>query len=208
MLFQFYRPEQATFKSHCLLGFVNILVFFSRNSARISLSVLAILFHSNECVSDDLVPPVSIFERVAELVGEKRCDEAWNLIFPLVEVGNTDAALVASSLVVYTGLVPPGSPSDVLTLFRHGIILGMHGMRRDNDESLRHAKDLLMTITDRSVNGEILHCMDGDGDLTDCEAIAVTTGLIPEFTSYLEEMRRDAAKSSGAYCLSPSVMPQ
>lgn len=145
------------------------------------------------------------FQRAMNLAGEAKCDEAWDLIYPLVVAGNKDAAIVASSLIIHAGVVPPGSPSDALSLFRHAITLAMHGVNRENSETSKYAEGLLLLFSDESITGEIVSCLRGDVDFTSCESIAVTNGLIPDFQSYLGEMRRAAADNAEASCLSPYI---
>ena len=148
------------------------------------------------------------FRRANELTGQNKCGEAWDLISSSVISGDRDSAMMASSLIIFTGLVPPGSPNDVLALYRHALILALHGMNRNEPKSLEHTKGLLTVMPDESITGEILSCIDGDEDLLVCESIAVGTGLIPKFQSYIGEIDGTNAKNASAYCVSPSVIPR
>lgn len=107
------------------------------------------------------------FSRAATLAAEGKCDEAWDLIYPLVVSGNRDAAIVASALIIHTGLIPPGSPSDVISLYRHALILAMHGVNRKDIEMIKYTEGLLLTIfPDPSITGEILSCLKDNSDVS------------------------------------------
>lgn len=173
------------------------------------LSIHALLLYGGASHSGDItIYEKDKFKRAMELVGNNKCGEAWDLMSSSVASDDRNAAMFASVLIIFTGLVPPGSPNDVLALHRHALILALHGMNRNEPESLKHTKGLLMVMPDESITGEILSCIDGDEDLSVCESIAVGNGLIPHFQSYLREIDPTNANNAKAYCVSPSVLPR
>ncbi|WP_442579839.1 hypothetical protein ACSBOB_30895 [Mesorhizobium sp. ASY16-5R] len=180
-----------------------------RNTIYGLLSIVALLLYSEGSYSGDMtMEEKDNFKRAMELAGNNKCGEAWDLISSSVTSDDRTAAMFASVLIIFTGLVPPGSPNDVLALHRHALILALHGMSRNEPESLKHTKGLLMVMPDEGIAGEILSCIDGNGDLSICESIAVGNGLIPKFQSYLGEIDGTNAKNAKAYCVSPSVIPR
>jgi len=127
--------------------------------------------------------------KAASLINSKDCANAWQLIWPWARKGNIEARAILATAIYAAGLIPPNSTSDAITLFRHSLILSVHGSANGDPAALELLHALLREKLISDMGGSVLEgCLNIGTPPSKCVENAVIDGFVPSFYDYAREI--------------------
>lgn len=138
-------------------------------------------------------------KQAAAAVDSGDCASAWSLVWPWARSGNIEARAILATSMVAAGLTPPGSRGDAISLFRHSLVLAVHGAA-DGDRAateLLHALIRTELVSDMG-GAQLKRCLDAGTFSRTCVANAVNDGFVPDFADYSIEIDATASATGAA----------
>lgn len=140
-------------------------------------------------------------DRGFSMVARGDCAGGWDLLWPKARAGDAHAKASLAQAIRQHRLVPPGSGRDLVSWYRHAVIMSLHGMGTTDRlvaQDVRH----LLRRTESLWNREFDECLGSDSSPATCADKRIADGFVPSFESYIGEIEALSAAGTPAVCTS------
>lgn len=144
-------------------------------------------------------PRDEVLDRGVSMVARGDCAGGWDVLWPKARAGDAQAKASLAQAMRQYRLVPPGSSRDLVSWYRHAVIMSLHGM---GTADRLDAQDVgrLVNRTKFLWDREFDECLSSASSPAACADKQIDRRLVPSWENYIAEINALSAAGMPAAC--------